>query len=74
MLRSIFGVINFESWSKIYSENESQTLQQALDLKADVTEAGYNLVFSNSSRLLKMYNKNGGLMAQVTIPVGTPST
>ena len=43
-------------------------LYQELVGKANVSEAGYNLVFDNTTRNLKMYNKSGGLLAQVNIP------
>lgn len=65
------GIVNFLDWGAIKILHPStQTLQEELNLKANVSEAGYNLVFSNTSRLLKMFNKDGDLLAQVTIPVG----
>lgn len=58
--------VNLYSWSDLRSSGE--TLQNALDEKAEVSQAGYNLTFDSSTRNLKMYSRNGLLLAQVNIP------
>ncbi|MNW19621.1 hypothetical protein D3C71_2196880 [compost metagenome] len=43
-------------------------LQSELNSKANASESGYNLVFDNTSRNLKLFSRTGGLLAQVNIP------
>ncbi|MCM3041720.1 polymer-forming cytoskeletal protein [Paenibacillus motobuensis] len=59
--------INIYDWSDLRNYyNES--LQNVLDEKAGVSQAGYNLTFDSTTRNLKMYSRNGLLLAQVNIP------
>jgi len=55
-------------FDQVKDPNTNKFLYQELAGKASVSEAGYNLVFDNTTRNLKMYNKSGGLLAQVNIP------
>ncbi|MNO51257.1 Fibronectin type III protein [compost metagenome] len=61
------GYVNIYDWSDLRN-NWGESLQSALDQKADVSAAMYNAVFDNTTRNLKFYNRNGTLMAQVNIP------
>ncbi|WP_375103766.1 hypothetical protein ACDZ28_32665 [Paenibacillus sp. RS8] len=45
-----------------------EDLQVTLNSKANASESGYNLVFDNTSRNLKLFSRTGGLLAQVNIP------
>ncbi|OMD31371.1 hypothetical protein [Paenibacillus odorifer] len=45
-----------------------EDLQTTLNSKANASESGYNLVFDNTSRNLKLFSRTGGLLAQVNIP------
>ncbi|GBF73206.1 hypothetical protein PA598K_01491 [Paenibacillus sp. 598K] len=62
-------------WASLISEATGQSLETvinrldlAIDNRALKSEAGYNLVFNSSTRLLKMYNRNGSELASVIIP------
>lgn len=55
-------------FDQVKDPNTGKFLYQELAGKANVSEAGYNLIFDNTTRNLKMYNKSGGLLAQVNIP------
>lgn len=52
---------------QLLDERTDLTLYQQLLGKANDDEAGYNLAFDNVTRNLKMFAKNGDLLAQVTI-------
>ena len=62
------GYINVYSWSDLRSRTNGESLQSALNDKADVSDAGYNLAFDSVSRNLKMFSRYGDLLAQVNIP------
>lgn len=53
--------INVYDWSDIIN-NWGESLQDAIN------EMGFNLTFDNSTRNLKLWNRNGILLAQVNIP------
>ncbi|GAN11032.1 conserved hypothetical protein [Mucor ambiguus] len=67
------GVSNYVkvSFDQVKDNYSNTTLYQQLLGKANTADAGYNLVFDNTTRNLKMYNKSGGLLAQsLTILAG----
>lgn len=55
-------------FDQLKDPNTNKFLYQELLGKANVSEAGYNLVFDDTTRNLKMYSKSGTLLAQVNIP------
>lgn len=61
-------IIPFNTYLGSASSSNRLLMQADLGDKADVTDAGYNLSFDPITRNLKMYNRYGDLMAQVTIP------
>lgn len=61
-------IIPFNTYLGSASSSNRLLVQSDLGGKANVEDAGYNLSFDPNTRNLKMYNRYGDLMAQVTIP------
>ncbi|WP_059050861.1 hypothetical protein [Paenibacillus senegalimassiliensis] len=62
------GYVYVNDWNDFRSRNGGDTLQYALNEKADISFAGYNLAFDSATRNLKMFSRDGNLLAQVNIP------
>lgn len=71
------GAIDFNSASIVYGftiskveglSSKLDSMEGNISSKANLSEAGYNLTFDQSSRNLKLYSKTGALLAQVNIP------
>jgi hypothetical protein len=62
------GNVSVWSWDEIKTRSTGTTLQDELDTKVDFTDSVVNMTFDNTTRNLKLWNGNGGLVAQVNIP------
>lgn len=59
--------VKFESWGRVQSDGDSQSLQDALDEKANVSACGSNLVYNSTSKLLKLFAADGTLLSTVNL-------
>ena len=63
-----YNAVHVLDWSRLKNEQTGTTISNELDNKANVSEAGFNMTFDNGSRNLKLWGKQGNLLAQVYIP------
>ncbi|OKP83287.1 hypothetical protein A3844_22800 [Paenibacillus helianthi] len=63
-----YNSIQVIDWAQLKNEQTGVSMANELHNKADVSEAGYNMTFDPTSRNLKLWSKDGNLLAQVNIP------
>ncbi|EFM10175.1 conserved hypothetical protein [Paenibacillus curdlanolyticus YK9] len=63
-----YNAVYVIDWAQLKNAQTDVSMASELSLKANLSEAGYNLTFDSTSRNLKMYSKSGVLLAQVNIP------
>ncbi|MEK4513650.1 polymer-forming cytoskeletal protein [Paenibacillus sp. FSL K6-2524] len=60
-----YNGVTVPGWDRLRSEDDGESMRSALNRMNDLA---YNMTFDNATRNLKLWSRNGSLLAQVNIP------